>query len=266
MECQTLYCLLIDIPHMSLLIEWRNGHNDMLGAKICLFSLPGVGNVGKSAIDALNSANDATELARLHHTSLPPLATLDDDGLLSPPHLSVRAIATGTDSHILTITGTSQPLEPNNQGLMARELMSMLSKNDVQQLIVLAGMVDDAATKEIFIVPSSSAYRVDLEAMGANVRRDEPSSGAIGMAALMSSLGPVYGISSACAIATTIGSSGDIIASQNLLMSLDKWFELNLAIPEDASNKLPEKLKQISPKNPSDLVSELTQNHDAFYM
>ena len=43
---------------------------------------------------------------------------------------------------------------------------------------------------------------------------DEPSSGAIGLAALLSSLGPVYGIDSACAIATTVGASGDIIASQ----------------------------------------------------
>ena len=62
---------------MSLLIEWRNGHENLLDAKLCLFSLPGVGNVGKAAIDALNSTNDAFEVARLHHTALPPLATLD---------------------------------------------------------------------------------------------------------------------------------------------------------------------------------------------
>ena len=54
---------------MSLLIEWRNGHENLLGAKICLFSLPGVGNIGKAAIDALNSTNDAIEIARIHHTA-----------------------------------------------------------------------------------------------------------------------------------------------------------------------------------------------------
>jgi len=149
---------------------------------------------------------------------------------------------------------------------MAREILDLLKHNQLSELVVLAGMVDDAARKEIFIVPSSSAYRVDLESRGANVRRDEPSSGAIGMAALLSSLGPVYGIDSACAIATTIGSSGDIIASQNLLTSIDQWFGLNLVIPKDANKKLIEKLKEISPSNRDDLVAELTQTHDAFYM
>ncbi|MED5309187.1 MAG: PAC2 family protein, partial [Candidatus Thermoplasmatota archaeon] len=226
------------------MVEWRNGHNNLLNANICLFSLPGVGNIGKAAIDALNSTNESIELARLHHTALPPLATLDQDGLLSPPHLSVKAIEYNESEYVLTITGTSQPLEPNNQGYMAREILELLKQNNVSELIVLAGMVDEAARKEIFIVPSSSSYRVDLESRGANVRRDEPSSGAIGMAALLSSLGPVYDINSACAIATTIGSSGDIIASQNLLKSIDKWFGLKLLIPNDANEKLIEKLKQ----------------------
>ena len=251
---------------MSLLIEWRNGHENLLGAKICLFSLPGVGNIGKAAIDALNSTNDAIEIARIHHTALPPLATLDEDGLLSPPHLSIRAIPLDKSEHILTLTGTSQPLEPNNQGVMAREILSLLQKYEISELIVLAGMVDEAARKEIFIVPSSSSYRVDLESRGANVRRDEPSSGAIGLAALLSSLGPVYNIKSACAIATTVGASGDIIASQKLLSSIDEWFGLELIIPKDANEKLVEKLKQISPQKQDDLVSELTQTHDAFYM
>ena len=251
---------------MSLIVEWRNGYDNLNNAKLCLFSLPGVGNIGKAAIDALNSTNEAVEVARLHHTALPPLATLDEDGLLSPPHLSVKMIQYSNSDCLITITGTSQPLEPNNQGLMAREILDLLKHNQLSELVVLAGMVDDAARKEIFIVPSSSAYRVDLESRGANVRRDEPSSGAIGIAALLSSLGPVYGINSACAIATTIGSSGDIIASQNLLTSIDQWFGLNLVIPKDANKKLIEKLKEISPSNQDDLVAELTQTHDAFYM
>ena len=251
---------------MSLIVEWRNGYDNLNNAKLCLFSLPGVGNIGKAAIDALNLINEAVEVARLHHTALPPLATLDEDGLLSPPHLSVKMIQYSNSDCLITITGSSQPLEPNNQGLMAREILDLLKHNQLSELVVLAGMVDDAARKEIFIVPSSSAYRVDLESRGANVRRDEPSSGAIGIAALLSSLGPVYGINSACAIATTIGSSGDIIASQNLLSSIDQWFGLNLVIPKDANKKLIEKLKEISPSNQDDLVAELTQTHDAFYM
>ena len=65
--------------------------------------MPGVGNIGKAAIDALNSTNESIELARLHHTALPPLATLDEDGLLSPPHLSVKAIQFGEGEYYLQL-------------------------------------------------------------------------------------------------------------------------------------------------------------------
>ena len=251
---------------MSLLVEWR-GVNTTLGDNaLTLIALPGVGNIGKSSLEALNEINQAEEIARLHHTALPPLATLDEDGLLSPPHLSVRSIESQTGVRIITIVGTSQPLEPQFQGSMAREIMEFLRTQNIEHLIVLAGMVDVATRKETFIVPSSSSFRVELESMSADVRRDEPSSGAIGMAALLSSYGPLFGINSACAIATTVGSSGDIHASQRLLESLDKWFGLGVALPKDANEKLAKKLASMAPKETTDHVSELTESPDAFYM
>ena len=67
-------------------------------------------------------------------------------------------------------------------------------------------------------------------------------------------------------VLTHVTASGDITASQNLLKSIDKWFGLKLLIPNDANEKLIDKLKQISPNNQEDLVSEITQTHDAFYM
>ncbi|MBT3419698.1 MAG: hypothetical protein HN794_00970 [Euryarchaeota archaeon] len=251
---------------MSLLVEWRGGNTALGDNALALIALPGVGNVGKSSLEALNEINQAEEIARLHHTALPPLATLDEDGLLSPPHLSLRSIESETGVRIITIVGASQPLESQYQGSMAREIMEFLKSQDVENLIVLAGMVDIATRKETFIVPSSSSFRVELESMSADVRRDEPSSGAIGMAALLSSYGPLFGINSACAIATTVGSSGDIHASQRLLESLDKWFGLGVALPKDAKEKLAKKLASMAPKETNDHISELTESPDAFYM
>ena len=76
-------------------------------------------------------------------------------------------------------------------------------------------MVDDASRKEIFIVPSSAVLRVDLESRGANVRRDEPSSGAIGWLHYCLHWAQ-YTVNTACAIATTVGASGDIMHAERL--------------------------------------------------
>ena len=208
----------------------------------------------KSGNRRLNSANDdAVEIARLHHTALPPLATLDEDGLLSHLYTPIRAIEIDSGA-VAAITGTSQPLEPNNQGTMAREILQLPKQHNIEQLIVLAGMVDEAARKEILLSDSSS-YRIDLESRGAHVRADEPARERLESSDLLSSLGPVYGINSAYLIASTVGASGDITASQKLLLALDQWFGFNLIIPEDANQKLVDKLKQISPNKTEDLVS-----------
>ena len=125
--------------------------------------------------------------------------------------------------------------------------------------------MDAPSRKEVFVVASSAAHRIDLEAVGVDVRRDEPKSGAIGLAALIASNGPLFNIQSACAIAT-VGSSGDVFASQRLLESLDGWFELGIALPSDIQAKLTQKLSALAPGKVEDFVGELTESPDAFYM
>jgi proteasome assembly chaperone (PAC2) family protein len=149
---------------------------------------------------------------------------------------------------------------------MAQALMSWLSEQGVEEIYVLAGLMDEPTRKECFIVPSSVDHRMDLEAAGVDVRRDEPKSGAIGLTALMASVGPLHGVRSACAIATTVGSSGDVFASQRLLEALDGWFDLGIALPADAQAMLTEKLASLAPESKEDYVADLTESPDAFYM
>ena len=251
---------------MGLHIEWRKQPKTLGDHRMMLFALPGVGNVGKAALEGLTQVNQSIELVRIHHTALPPLAMLDEDGLLTPPHFSLSAIESSTGVRILTLTGTSQPLDPEHQGSMAQALMAWLSEQGVKELYVLAGLMDAPTRKECFIVPSSTDHRMSLEGASVDVRRDEPSSGAIGLTALMASIGPLHGIHSACAIATTVGSSGDVFASQRLLEALDGWFGLGIALPADAQAMLSEKLASLAPQSKEDYVSELTESPDAFYM
>ena len=250
---------------MSLRIEWRDASQSLPEHTCLLIALPGVGNVGKAAVDALNEVNDAQPIARLHHTALPPLATLDDDGLLSPPHYALAAIKSVTGKTILTLTGTSQPVDPNSQGQMAHQILEFFSEQNCNEVIVLAGLADKPERKESFIIASNAEHRLSLEGRGIDVRRDEPRSGAIGMSALLAANGPLHDLSSCMAIATTIGASGDSLASQRLLEAIDGWFDLGMALPADAREKLSKKLEAIAPSKTKDVVRELTES-DGFYV
>ena len=245
---------------MGALIDWISQPKTS-GARL-LVAMPGVGDVGKLAIDAVNYELDAEPVARIIHPSLPPLAKLDENGLLSPPHILLSRLE--IDGHeIFTLTGDAQPMTPEGQHDLAGEILDLFKGGEV---LVLAGMAAPAERKEVFSITSSSAYRIELEANGVDVRRDEPKAGVIGMAALVTALGPVKGVKTSCTIATTLGNSADPLAAQLLLETIRKWWSLPLPVPIDATQRLAEKLKEMHPGKADDLISELSESPNSIYM
>ena len=249
---------------MTLLVDVLEEHG-LDSIDVVLFALPGVGDVGKNAVELLNEANDARAVARFIHPGLTPLARLDEDGLLAPPHLLAQRIDTEGRS-ILTITGRGQPSESFQQHDFTTQLLKHLSEAGMKELIVLAGLMSTPEIKESFAVATSSAHRVHLEEHGVDVRRDQPSGGAIGMSALMASLAPLFGLQSVCAMATTVGASGDVHASIRLLEFILKGWKLKVQMPKDATSSLLSKLNEFAPKANTDHVRELMEEPDAFYI
>jgi len=249
---------------MTLLVDVLEEHG-LDSIDVVLFALPGVGDVGKNAVELLNEANDARAVARFIHPGLTPLARLDEDGLLAPPHLLAQRIDTGGRS-ILTITGRGQPSESFQQHDFTTQLLQHLAEAGMKELIVLAGLMSTPEIKEAFAVATSSAHRVHLEEQGVEVRRDQPSGGAIGMSALMASLAPLFGLQSVCAMATTVGASGDVHASIRLLEFISIGWKLKVQMPKDATSSLLSKLNELAPNANTDHVRELMEEPDAFYI
>ena len=138
-----------------------------------LVAFPGVGNIGKMAVDSVCELHESVELVRLHPVGLPPHAHLDEDGLLAPPHLSIRQIQTPNGTPLITLTGkTSPPNQVSNP--CRRRIDGVLPGAKSGHRFVLAGMFDKPENKETFAVASSASFRIDMEAMGVDVRRDKP--------------------------------------------------------------------------------------------
>ena len=251
---------------MTVQVVW-NGHFTSLPSHRMVFvAFPGVGDLGKTAIDALCELHDSEEVARLYPPGMPPIAKLDDDGLLTPPHLSLHACTTPTGQVILTLAGSAQPNEPSQQTETAREIMLFFQKQGIEQVFVVVGMTAEATRKETFLIASEASHRFELEQMGVDVRRDEPKGGAFGVSALLASMGPLFGIHTSCVVTTSVGASRDAHGAKRCLEQLECWFELGLNLPEQDGVWLKEKLIAMAPNNPENLVAELTTNHDAFYV
>ena len=245
---------------MSALIDWISRPNTE--GETLLVAMPGVGDIGKLAIDAINLELDAEPIARIMHPAFPPLAKLDNDGLLQPPHVLLSKLE--IDNHIIfTLTGDAQPMTPEGQHELAKSIIEIFTGGEI---IVFAGMVTNPERKEVFAVTGSSKYRIKLEKQGVDVRRSEPKAGIIGMAALITALSPVHGVNSSCVIATTVGKSLDPLGAQLLLETVRKWWSLPLPIPIDATNRLANKLKEMHPEKADDLISEMSDSANSIYM
>ena len=248
------------LEFMSVLIDWMVEAKTEQG--LLLVAMPGIGDVGKLAIDAVNTELDAEPIARLIHPALPPLAKLDENGLLTPPHILLsRIVIDGKE--VFTLTGDAQPMTPVGQHEMAACVLDLFKGGEV---LVLAGYSSAPERKEVFTICSSASHRIELEGRGVDVRRDEPKSGVIGMAALITAMGPVKDVASSCTIATTVGNSADPVAAQLLLETVRKWWSLPLPVPIDATTRLADKLKELHPHQAQDHLTELSESENSIYM
>ena len=127
-------------------------------------------------------------------------------------------------------------------------------------------MSSDAERKEVFTITTTPSYRIELESKGVDVRRDEPKSGVIGLAALITALGPLRDVKTCCIIATTVGTSADPVAAQLLLERVRNWWNLSLPVPIDATERLVQKLQQMHTGKVEDYVSDLSESPNSIYM
>lgn len=211
---------------MSVIHHWKSGTDCLPSHRIVLAALPGVGNVGKLIVDSLIEAGQAEMVLQLLHPAMPPQARLDEDGLLTPPGIMFHHF-----DDIIIVTADGQPMTPEGQHECAIEILRLAREADSEHVVVLAGMAAAAGEEEAFMVCSDTAARLELEGRGADIRRDQPNGGVIGMVGLLASLGPAIGVKSSCAIATTVGASVDPVASDRLLRAVCDWFSLDISPP-----------------------------------
>ncbi|MGY8702510.1 MAG: PAC2 family protein [Candidatus Poseidoniales archaeon] len=243
---------------MALLQQWLSGHQSLPEHRIMLVALPGVGNVGKLIIDSLTESCEAEEVLRLIHPDMPPQASLDSQGLLSPPHISFHH-----NGELILVTANGQPVTPSGQHECALEILKLAKQSSCQHVITLAGMAATVGEEDVFLVCSDIETRLELEQSSADVRRDQPNGGVIGLVGLLSSLGPVIGMSSTCAISTTLGSSVDPIAAQRLLASLVSWFNLKVEIPFTTMDRMAIHMAMLDEKGVAGELSELAEEDNA---
>jgi|TARA_B110000211_G_scaffold235028_1_gene308679 proteasome assembly chaperone (PAC2) family protein len=207
-------------------IHWLIG--DKLPKHMAIIeAVPGVGNVGKLVVDGLIKKHQSKTLGWILHPDLPPHATLTAKGLMAPPRIEIYSVLLPNNSTIIVIRGDVQPITAAGQFEVSEEILKLANVNNTPQLLVLAGLTAGIEEKEIHVICADQDVKKNLEANDIPVSKEQPKEGMIGIAGLIVSLSPIYGVPAVGLIADTVGTIADILAADRL----SSWIEGALDIP-----------------------------------
>ena len=220
-----------------------------------LEAVPGVGNVGKLVVDGLLKEHPSKKLGWIVHPDFPPQSTLDREGLMRPPRMDIWSIELHDGHEVLIITGLMQPLTASGQFEISEKILEIVSDSDAERLLVLAGRASTLEEREIHLVCSDPTVRDYLEEESIPVSDTKPEGGMIGVAGLLISLSPDFGVPAIGIIADTIGTSSDVMAADRMVDWIESNFGFNLGLGLDSTKETAKLLMESI--DPSGSIDEL---------
>ena len=209
-----------------------------------LEAVPGVGNVGKIVVDSLVDKHPSRTIGWILHPDFPPHSTLDGNGFVSPPRININSILLPDGRTIITVGGPLQPMTAAGQHEVSEAILEMASESGTPQLLVLAGLAAGTDDREIHVICADAEVRKNLEANDIPVSREHPKAGMIGIAGLLISLSPLYGVPTVGLVAETIGASTDVLAADRLASWIEAGLDLPLSLDLDSTEETARKLME----------------------
>jgi len=198
--------------------------------------LPGVGNVGKLAVDHLIDEIKCTKFASIYSKHFPPQVLVKDDNLISlvSNELHYRKSGKANGSDLIFLSGDYQGLTPEGQYELSDRILKEVMHYDIKQIITLGGYGHGEIQKEVQVLGAANNKK-DLEMMtkrGIICSQDTPGSGIVGASGLLIGLGTLYGIDGFCLMGETSGYFVDPTSAKALLEKLTKILGLRISYTE----------------------------------
>lgn len=194
--------------------------------------LPGVGNVGKLAVEHLIDELKATKFAELWSKEFPPQVFVQPDGTVKLVNNELywwRAKKAGQRDLIL-LTGDYQGLTSQGQYEIVDRVLALLEKYGVKEMFTLGGYGLGRMVQKPLVLGAATdkALVKGMKKHGVVFRQDEPSGGIVGASGLFLGLGARRGMSGACLMGETSGYLVDPKSAQAVLEVLTKILRVTI--------------------------------------
>lgn len=186
--------------------------------------LPGIGFVGTFAARHIVDELDGRPVRRVYSEHFPPLMSVEDDGTIVRPSLTVHAVEAERD--LLVLTGPLQADDPVGQHRLSSEVLDIASGFGATEVVSLGGAATGEPVEEPTIMGVVGEETGDLgarlEAAGVSVRDGDVPETISGVSGLLLGLGDQRGFDVAGILGTTGGYRADPNSARVVLETLQE--------------------------------------------
>ena len=212
--------------------------------------LPGVGHVGKLAVDHLLEELDveSTLVRRIHSQEFPPQVTVEDGVTsLTCAEISVVTVPDGRD--LLLLTGDHQAQTNHGHYVLTTAFLDVAEEFGVSEVFALGGVPTGELIEEYAVLGAVTHESMidELEEAGVEFREDEPAGGIVGVSGLLLGLGERRGLRATCLMGETSGYLVDPKSARVVLEVLEEilGFDVDYGSLDDRADEMEEVIGKI---------------------
>ena len=218
-----------------------------LADPVLIEGLPGVGHVGKLAVEHLLEEFDGELVRRLYSEHFPPQVTVED-GRTKLACVEFYAVdADGRD--VLVLSGDHQAGDGVGHYRLTDRVLDVAETFGVERAFALGGVPTGELIEEYAVLGAATTDGLveELGDCGVEFREDEPAGGIVGVSGLLLGLGERRGLPVGCLMGETSGYLVDPRSARAVLEVLQELldFDVDYATLEERAEEMEEVVKKI---------------------
>lgn len=193
---------------------------------IFIEGLPGIGNVGKLAVEHLIDSIDASKFAEIYSKDFPPQVFINPDGTIElvKNEFYYWKAKKKDQRDLVLLTGDYQGLSSHGQYELVEKILDIVEELGVKEMFTLGGygLGQDIEKPKVLCATTDVQLVKKMKKYGAVFKKNEPGGGIVGASGLILGLGKIRGLEGTCFMGETPGYLVDPKSAKAVLKILMK--------------------------------------------
>jgi uncharacterized protein len=219
-----------------------------LNNPLVIEGLPGIGNVGKLAVEHLIDSIDAIKFAELYSEDFPPQVFINPDGTIElvKNEFFYWNAKKRNQRDLILLTGDYQGLSSHGQYELAEKILDIAEDLGVKEIFTLGGygLGHEVREPKVLCATTDKHLVKTMKKYGAIFKKNEPGGGIVGASGLLLGLGKLRGLQGVCFMGETPGYLVDPKSAKAVLNILMKI--INVEVDLSALEKKAKEIEYIA--------------------